>query len=76
MTLFNPNFSRINLSDGILTTIDFMNFNMNAKLVVLSACETALGTINAGDEVEGLVRSIQYGGVKIKKKRKVYSMLF
>lgn len=58
----NPALSGIMLSDGFLNTYDFMNSNMKASLTVLSACETAVVEVAKGDEVEGLVRSIQYAG--------------
>ncbi len=60
----DPINSGIKLSDNVLTAIDFMNIEMNANLMVLSACETALGEIIEVDEVEGLVRSIQYSGCR------------
>lgn len=59
---FNPAFSGVLLSDGNLTAIDFMDLEINANLAVISACETALSKFTKGDEVEGLVRAIQYGG--------------
>lgn len=58
----NPAFSKIILSDGNITAIDFMDLEMDANITVLSACETALAEIVRGDEVEGLVRAIQYAG--------------
>ena len=61
---FNPAFSRVILSDGSITAIDFIDMDMNANVTVLSACETALAKISRGDEVEGLVRSIQFGGCR------------
>jgi CHAT domain-containing protein len=60
---FNPAFSRILLSDGSITAVEFMGLEMDANLMVLSACETGLAEI-AGPEVEGLVRAIQYGGCR------------
>lgn len=36
--------------------------NLNAELVVLSGCETASSIITTGDEVEGLVGAVHYGG--------------
>ncbi len=60
----NPSLSRITLSDGDITAADFMDLEMNANLTVLSACETALSDIVRGDEVEGLIRAIQYAGCR------------
>jgi len=59
---FVPAFSRIVLANDDLTAIDFMNLEIDANVTVLSACETAIPEIKGGDEVEGLVRAIQYGG--------------
>jgi CHAT domain-containing protein len=61
---YNPAFSRLILSDGSITARDFMDLEMDANLTVLSACETALAKVARGDEVEGLVRAIQYGGCR------------
>ena len=36
--------------------------NLNANLVVLSACETALGKLSSGDELVGLTRAFIYAG--------------
>jgi len=58
----NPNFSGIILNDGILTALDFMNMTLDAELVVLSGCETAVSRITYGDEIEGLLRAIHYSG--------------
>jgi CHAT domain-containing protein/TPR repeat protein len=61
---FNPAFSKVVLSDGSITAIDFMDLEMDANLTVLSACDTAKAEIARGDEVEGLVRAVQYGGCR------------
>jgi CHAT domain-containing protein len=45
-----------------ISALDFMANKLNAELTVLSACETGLADINAGDEFDGLVRAIQYSG--------------
>lgn len=64
-----PLFSRIALAEGdgsdgnlevheILSDVDLTGVN----LVVLSACQTALGKGSAGDEIVGLTRALLYAG--------------
>jgi CHAT domain-containing protein len=48
--------------DGVLTTEELYSMTLEAELVTLSACETALGTLGAGDEVVGLTRALLYAG--------------
>jgi len=48
--------------DGLLTTGEIFDLNLNAELVVLSACNTGRGTIT-GDGVIGLSRSFIAAGV-------------
>jgi CHAT domain-containing protein len=48
--------------DGRLTTKEVFNINLDAYLVTLSGCETALGKITNGDEVTGLSRAFIYAG--------------
>lgn len=48
--------------DGMLTVNEIFGLEMNARLVVLSACETALGSLNRGDEIIGLSRAFLYAG--------------
>jgi CHAT domain-containing protein/Flp pilus assembly protein TadD len=65
----NPLFSRIALAPGdgydgnvevheILSSLDLTGVN----LVVLSACETAVGERSGGDEIVGLTRALLYAG--------------
>ncbi len=65
----NPLFSTIYLAedtqnDGRLEVHEVYGLDLTAatNLVVLSACQTQLGTLSAGDEVVGLSRAFLYAG--------------
>jgi CHAT domain-containing protein len=49
-------------NDGNLTAGELFETKLAADLVVLSACETALGKGGAGDEVFGFTRALLYAG--------------
>lgn len=51
-------------NDGRLTVSEIYDLTLDAELITLSACETALGDIAGGDEVIGLTRGFLYAGAR------------
>ncbi|MBU2552748.1 MAG: CHAT domain-containing protein [Proteobacteria bacterium] len=49
-------------NDGRLETWEIFSLTMNPRLVVLSACESGVGALEGGDEVQGLNRAFLYAG--------------
>ncbi len=58
----NPLFSSLHLADGWITVRDICSQRLNAEIVTLSACETGLNKIFAGDEILGLARGFLSAG--------------
>ncbi len=48
--------------NGFLTLNEIMNCDFNAKLVVLSACQSGAGKLEKGEGVTGLTRAVMYAG--------------
>ncbi len=51
-------------NDGMLKAGDLYDLSLNADLVTLSACETALGKVATGDDVVGFTRGFLYAGAR------------
>ncbi|MCY7374705.1 MAG: CHAT domain-containing protein [Pyrinomonadaceae bacterium] len=60
----SPLFSSLHLADGWLTVRDIAAQKLKAELVTLSACETGLNKIFAGEEILGLARGFLSAGAK------------
>ncbi|PYS99372.1 MAG: hypothetical protein DMF63_12205 [Acidobacteria bacterium] len=60
----NPMFSSLHLADGWVTVRDLYAIRLKAKLVTLSACETGLSKVHAGEEILGLARGFLSAGAR------------
>jgi CHAT domain-containing protein len=65
----NPLFSAIKLArderdDGDLKAAEVFGLDIQAGLVVLSACQTGLGKVTRGDDVIGMNRAFLYAGTQ------------
>ena len=58
----NPLFSALKLADGWFSVRDAYRLELNCTLVVLSACETGVSAVAAGDEIMGLARGFFSAG--------------
>lgn len=59
-----PYTSHILLADEPLIVLDVMDLQLNARLVTLSACSSAIGKGGSGDEWLGLTRAFFYAGAR------------
>jgi CHAT domain-containing protein/Tfp pilus assembly protein PilF len=51
-------------TDGVLQMHEIWNLNLNAELVVLSACQSGLGKLVSGEGMISLMRAFFYAGAK------------
>src|SRR5262249_15522043 len=58
----NRLFASLKLADGRFTVRDAYRLKLDSALVVLSACETGMSAIAAGDEIMGLARGFFSAG--------------
>lgn len=58
----NPLFSGLAFEDGLLSTLDIFNLQLDASLVTLSACDTGRTSVGGGDELYGLMRAFLSSG--------------
>ena len=59
----NPMFSKLEFSDGDLTSSEIYFSDSKANLVVLSACNTGFGKLEKGEGVMSLARAFHFSGV-------------
>ena len=60
----NPDFSSLHLADGNVTAGDVAKMRIDTELVTLSACETGLSKVHAGNETLGFVRAFLRAGAR------------
>ena len=58
----DPLASYVRLGDGTVTALDLMSLHLRADLVVLSACETALGSTGPGEGMMGMGWALSAAG--------------
>ena len=49
-------------NDGNLETIEIFSLSLNPRLIVLSACQSGIGKVEGGDEIQSLNRAFIYAG--------------
>lgn len=61
--VFTQNYNTTNINeDGLVTAADIYNLKLNARLTVLSACNTGRGKLSKGEGVMSLARGFLYAG--------------
>ena len=60
----DPNYSSLHLAEGWVTAGDVARQRLNANLVTLSACDTGINKVTAGEEVLGIARGFLSAGVR------------
>ncbi|MCK4406801.1 MAG: CHAT domain-containing protein, partial [Bacteroidales bacterium] len=67
----NPMYSKMvftldndSVEDGCLNTYEIYNLDLNARLAVLSACNTGFGKLSKGEGIMSLARGFLYSGVQ------------
>ncbi len=58
----NPLFSSLDLADGPLMVYDLQRLHSAPRRMVLSACDTALSAVHAGDELMGIASALLAAG--------------
>jgi CHAT domain-containing protein len=60
----NPLFSGLRFADGWLLARDLYDMRLDSELVTLSACQTGAASVEAGDELFGLIRGFLNAGAR------------